>query len=153
MSASVCTSIEHDPQKEGWMVAELCAQCAQTKQHGAGEGCCDSLQCAFLRGYDIIDSIIDTLTDWRLCHLEGDHRGYRRTTLPSDSEVTAHLLPLYSEVEKAATGLLWQMSGMIRSVSVCSVCFFAVFRTRSATLCPGPSSTILLSINLFISFV
>lgn len=111
-NAPVCASGQHavpachKSQKEGWMVVELCPQCAQAKHGGTGEGWCDSLQCAFLRGYDIMDSIIDILSSW--CPLLED----------DNNTITVELLQLYTEAEKTATGLLWQMSAIIRWVSV-----------------------------------
>lgn len=105
------------PQKEGWMIANLCPQCAQAKQHGAGEGWCNSLQCAFLRGYDIMGAIVSILTTWCAFQLENDKNDH------DEFGFMAHLLPLYDQAEKTAAGLLWQMSGMIRWVLL-SLSFF-----------------------------
>lgn len=88
--------------QEGWVVAELCSQCTNAKQHGTGQ-VCSSLLCAFVRGHSIIDCLINILTSWSSIELEND-----------DNEVTTHLIPLYDEAEKKAVGLLWQMSAMIR---------------------------------------
>lgn len=57
---------------------------------------------AFLREYNTLDSIVDTLGAFST-QLDGNN-----------SQVTAQLPPLYAEAEKSATGLLWPMSTMIR---------------------------------------
>lgn len=37
--------------------------CGKTEQHDAGEDCCNSLQCAFLRGYNMLDCLVEVLLD------------------------------------------------------------------------------------------
>lgn len=88
------------------VTAELCPQCAQAKQRGAGEGWCHSLQCAFLRGNDMIVSLIGILAPFGM-QLNDDK-----------SEVTEDLLPLYAEAAKRATDLQGQLITMSRWVSV-----------------------------------
>lgn len=89
-------------QEEEWMVAELCPQCAQAKQDGTGEGWCDSLQCAFVRAYDTVDNIMLSMGHF-IAQLDGDQ-----------SEITAHLMPLYLDANRAVTILLGDMDDMIR---------------------------------------
>lgn len=88
------------------MIAELCTQCARIKHLGTGKGWCYSLQCGFLRAYDMIDQLL-RIMDSIAPQLQGDK-----------SEITAHLLPFYAEAEKTAVGLLWQMSTVLRYVSL-----------------------------------
>lgn len=88
------------------MVAELCTQCATTRLlGGTGESWCNSMLCAFLRAYDVIAQLLqlrDLETSF-IQPLEG-----------VNGAVITQLLPLYVEAEKTATGLLWQMSTLLR---------------------------------------
>lgn len=94
------------PQQEGWADAFLCAQCIRAKNRSTSDGCCDSLQCAFLRGFDLIDDIVVLDIPWSWESLFKCELSY--------SKVAAELKPLFDEAENAVTGLLWQMSTMIR---------------------------------------
>lgn len=88
--------------EEQCRAAGLCAQCTKAVRSGRGEGWCDSLECAFLRGYDLIDSLLVIMRSF-VTQLHGNK-----------SEVITQLLPLYSQAEASATSLLWRMCVMIK---------------------------------------
>lgn len=97
-------SAEYDMPEERVVMPELCANCANAKH--TGEGWCKSLQCAFLRGYDIVESLVHSLGSFA-AQLQGDK-----------SEFATHVLPLYSQARITAVDMLSEMSLILRYVHV-----------------------------------
>lgn len=133
-SSTLAVIAPDQPVQSGWKVVDLCAQCASqdlqaAHVHGSSEGCCSTLKCAFIRGYDEIDRVLRILGPFTT-ELEGDQ-----------SPNANHVLMLCGTADGAATSLLWQLSGIIRwaEVMVClelqhlvAVHFgFSSFHTRS----------------------
>lgn len=96
---------------DGWVVAELCPQCSKVKRNGAGEGWCNALQCAILRGYDTIDQLLHAM----------DSISPTLKLEDESTEVSVLLLPLFADAEKTAAGLLWEMSSILRLVGCCPI--------------------------------
>lgn len=94
-----------EEEEEGWYVPELCMQCHQAEEYHHAEGWCHSLQCAFLRGYLVIDYVLRVMESFAPEFEDS-----------SDDTVTARLAKPWCEAEKTAMNLLWQMSTMLRYV-------------------------------------
>lgn len=92
----------------GWMAAKLCTQCSEINQRATGKGWCNALQCAFIRGFVTVCDLLNILAPLTVQLLCDQVR--------STSPHTQHILALSVETEEIATGLLWQMSGIIRWV-------------------------------------
>lgn len=99
--------------RAGWAIAELCAQCINAIQHGTGEGCCNALQCAFIRAHYEICDLLRVLGPFCNQMLAAADRNYS----PNANTV----MVLFDEAEQIATDQLWQLSGMIRWVCCCCV--------------------------------
>lgn len=90
---------------QGWFPTKLCKRCIYSLN--TGKECCNSLQCIFILGYVTIESML-FFANVHFSQWKGNR------TLKSQ------LMPLFDEVNKTLTDLLWQMSAIIRWVSVCS---------------------------------
>lgn len=101
-----------------WLPAKLCSQCVNTMKRGDEKGWCDTLTCAFIRGYELIEAWLRILSPF-IVELQSDN-----------SENAKHIVPLFIEAEQIATGLVWQLSGMIRWVTA-----VRISRRCSVALC------------------